>query len=500
MRSPAFAAHAALAVAALALSGAAAAEPTHDCRIDGIAHGVQCGVVRRALDPARPDARTIDIHYVVVPALARNKRPDPVFLLAGGPGQSAIDVAAQTLPLFSRLNNRRDIVYVDQRGTGRSAGLVCPDPPDAPLAAAADPAQQLARLDACRTAWRQRGVLGADADLGFFTTTLAMQDLDAVRRVLGAGQVDLVGVSYGTRAALEYMRQFPAAVRRSVLDAVAPPDMALPASFSTDGQAALDALFGACAAEPDCRRRHPDLRAAWQSLLASLPKPVSAVHPTTGALERFTLTRRLLLATVRAPLYTPAAASALPEAIDAAAHGRYEPLLGVGALLDGRNGGAPLATGMHFSVICAEDMPLLDPGAGPRDRSDPPSADFGRDDAETYRRICAGWPRGSVPAAFYRVPPSRVPTLLLSGGLDPATPPRHAARVAAALGPTAQHVVVPNGGHGVLGVGCVRDLVHRFIDGGDDRAAPRVDAACVTAIPRPPAFVPVGALETASRP
>ncbi len=465
--------------------------PTHDCRIDGIAHTVRCGFVRRPLDPARPGAPTIDVQYVVVPALARRKRPDPVFLLAGGPGQSAIDLAGQTLPLFARLNNRRDIVYVDQRGTGRSAPLACDERPDESLADSADPRHPLERLATCRAALEKLPYIRSDADLGAFTTTLAMQDLDAVRQALGAGRIDLVGVSYGTRAALEYMRQFPAAVRRSVLDAVAPPDMALPASFSTDGQAALDALFDACAADADCRSRHPSLRAGWRALLASLPKPVTAVHPLTGAPERFTLTRPMVLSAVRAPLYSPSIAAALPEAIDAAVHGRYEPLLGVGAM-PGARAGARLATGMHFSVVCAEDMPLLEGTATARD-TDPPGTDFGRADADLYRSACASWPRGRVPAAFYTVPPSRTPTLLLSGGLDPATPPRHAARVARALGPAAQSVVVPNAGHGVLGIGCVRDVVFRFIDQGDDAAAPPVDARCIEAIPRPPAFVPIGA-------
>jgi pimeloyl-ACP methyl ester carboxylesterase len=105
--------------------------------------------------------------------------------------------------------------------------------------------------------------------------------------------------------------------------------------------------------------------------------------------------------------------------------------------------------------------------------------------------VCAQWPRGAVPTAFYDVPATRTPTLLFSGGIDPATPPRHGARIAAALGPAAQHVVVPNAGHSVLGVGCARDLLYRFIDAADDAAATAVDTSCVKAIPRPGVFVPM---------
>jgi pimeloyl-ACP methyl ester carboxylesterase len=444
---------------------------------------VLCGSVQRPLDPAEPQGRKIEIHYVVVPALARRKRPDPVFMLAGGPGQSAIDVAPATLPLFTRLNNRRDIVFVDQRGTGRSAPLACDDPRHESLADA-DTAHQLEQLRQCRRRLAARPELGGEAGLRFFTTTIAMQDLDAVRRELGVERIDLVGASYGTRAALEYQRQFPQAVRRSVLDGVAPPDMALPASFSTDGQAAFDAMLAACEAEAACARAYPTLRRDWSALLASLPKEASAAQPLTGRIERFTLTRAMVLRAVRGPLYAPPLAAALPAAIGAAAQGRYEPLIGLSSWLSSRRGGA-LATGMHFSVVCAEDLPLM------ARRRDAPGIDFADDQAKLYGQVCAEWPRGEVPPAFYRLQPSASPVLLLSGGLDPATPPRHAEAVQRALGAKALHVIVPNAGHGVLAIGCMRDVLFRFIDAEDDPAALATDASCVQAIPRPPAYLPL---------
>ena len=479
----------ALASAGAAFAARASETPLTECRVPGIRHAVQCGVVQRALDPAQPARTTIAVHYIVVPAMARRKLPDPVFVLAGGPGQSAIGIAASTLSLFSRLNNRRDIVFVDQRGTGRSAALECADANRAPLAEQADPNRQFEQLMACKAALLQLPYIRAPSDLGLFTTTIAVQDLDAVRQQLGAARINLVGVSYGTRVALEYMRQFPGAVRRSVLDAVAPPDMALPASFSTDGQAAWDALLRACEDDPVCHRRYPALRADWAALLTSLPKPVTAAHPLTGATERFTLSREMVLGAVRAALYAPAVAAALPAAITEAAGGRYGGLVGVGALLSARKSSQP-ALGMHFSVVCAEDVPkLTDPQ--PAAPANPPGADFGSDQATLYQRVCARWPRGQVPAAFYQVPPSPAPALLLSGGLDPATPPRHGERMAQALGSTARHVVVPNAGHGVMSIGCARDVIYRFIDAAQDRDATAVDAGCLKAIPRPPVFQPV---------
>ncbi|MEO9068349.1 MAG: alpha/beta fold hydrolase, partial [Caldimonas sp.] len=220
-----------LATAALWLGSAGAADvPPTDCHVAGIRNGVLCGSVDRPLDPARPQGTRIVVRYVVVPAMARRKLPDPVFLLAGGPGQSAVALAASTMPLFARLNNRRDIVFVDQRGTGGSAPLQCQDPDHETLAEQADPDRQYRLTMACKAELLKLPYIGTERDLGLFTTWIAVQDLDAVRQALGAARIDLVGGSYGTRVALEYLRQFPAAVRRTVIDGVAPPDMALPAS------------------------------------------------------------------------------------------------------------------------------------------------------------------------------------------------------------------------------------------------------------------------------
>jgi pimeloyl-ACP methyl ester carboxylesterase len=478
--------HAGLALLLAAGMAPVAAQALQPCRLPGLRNEVQCGQVSRPLDPARPGGPKIDVHYVVVPAMARLKLPDPVFLLAGGPGQSAIALAPQVMGLFTRLNNRRDIVFVDQRGTGRSAPLACEDDRRISATEQVDVEAQLRRLVACKATLVAKPHIVQERNLGFFTTTIAMQDLDAVRAQLGAARINLVGMSYGTRAALEYMRQFPQAVRRSVIDGVAPPDMVLPASFSPDNQAALDGLLDACAADPACAKAYPTLRDDWAALLKSLPRTVDLADPRSGRVEPTVLTRDRLLGTVRGPLYGPALAAGLPAAISAAARGRYEPLVGLSSLLSSRRETA-LSIGMHFSVVCAEDMPRL---AASRE---PPGRDFGGDFARLYERACAIWPRGEVPAAFYTVPPFPRPVLATSGGIDPATPPRHGERVVQALGPTARHVVVPQAGHGVLAVGCMRDVMFRFIDARDDGEAAAVDAACATAVPRPPAFVPVAA-------
>ena len=478
-----------------AAAGTAADAGLRPCRLPDLPHAAWCGSVQRPLDPARPQGVQIAVHYAVLPALARHKAADPVFFFAGGPGQNAIDLAGALAGRYARLGRRRDLVFVDLRGTGRSAPLRCVEDDDRavlqPLAARADENLRRQRLQACRISLQALPY----GDLRFFTTSLAVADVDAVRQALGVVRLNAIGGSYGTRAVLELMRLFPATVRRAVLDGVAPPDMRLPDAAARDNQAALDALFAACHAEPACARAHPALQAQAQAVLQSLPQPVLLPHPLTGRPEPLQLQRETVLAMLRAPLYAPALAAGLPAAVAEAAAGRWAPLAALASAVGGAGGG--LATGLHFSVVCAED---LGPNAPPADPADgaaalDPGNRFGASFAQLYRQVCADWPRGAVAPAFYSVPPAIAPVWLLSGGLDPVTPLRHGQRVAEALGASARHSVVANAGHGVTGLGCVRDAVARFISAEDDQAALGVAATgadCAATVPRPLAFVPPG--------
>lgn len=481
---------------ASAPASASASAPA-PCRVDGLRHEVLCGRISRLLDPGQPDGRRIEIHYVVVPATSPAKWPDPVFFLAGGPGQSAIALAGGVMPLFQRLNNRRDIVFIDQRGTGRSAPLRCPSDDALPLAARLDPDRAIARLQACRAALQAL----PHGDLRQYTTVIATADAEAVRAALGAPRVNLVGGSYGSRAALDYLRQFPGRVRRVVLDGVAPPGMSLPESLALDTAAALEALFADCARDAPCSRRHPQLRERWETLLAGLPRRMSAIDPVNGEASAVTLSRETVAAAVRAPLYAPALAAALPFAIDEALAGRAAPLIGLAGSLGGGARAVETAEGMHFSVVCSEDMPP--PQAPPVPEAIAGEAAvaavtpdvFGAAFLRPYREVCAGWPRGAVPADFYTLPRSAAPLLAFSGTLDPVTPPRHGERVVRALGALqsggkARHVAVANAGHGVFGIGCTRELLHRFIDAQSEADALSLDATCLSGLPRPPVFEP----------
>jgi len=462
------------------------------CRFPGIPTDVQCGSLNRALDPAAPNGLRIEVRLVVLPALSRRKLPDPVFVVAGGPGQSAIAVMPQAVGLLSRLNSRRDLVFVDQRGTGQSAPLRCPNPLRDSLGAQSDPDRQVDLYLACRDRLARLEYVQSVDNLRYFTTPLAVQDLDAVRQALQAERINLVGSSYGTRVILEYQRQFPQRARRSVLDGVAPADMALPFSVATDAQASFEALMALCAPGSACHRSHPSLRQDWDGLLAGLPRPVVVAHPLTGEAEAFEMTRHAVLSMTRGALYSPALASALPQAISDAARGNFAGMVALGGLLPGRKATA-LAMGLHFTVVCAEDFPRL------AQSTDRPGPDFGRAFSSIYERVCRDWPRANLPADYGRAVHSPNPVLILSGGLDPVTPPRHAERSLLALGSVASgglavHRVVPNAGHGVLSLGCMRDALFRFVDASDDRqaVASAQQIECGNDFPRVPAFRPVG--------
>lgn len=469
-----------LATALLVAAGSTIAAATEPCRLKGIDREVQCGKVSVAENPDQPGGRRIDVHYAVVPALARVRAFEPIYVFAGGPGQAARKVAGQVQPLFARLNARRDVVYIDQRGTGASNPLACESErrPAASLAETLDAERLSARTRECLRR------LGATNDLRQYATWIAVRDVDAVRAALGHPRINLWGASYGTRAALEYLRQFPERVRSVVLDGVAPPDMALPASFAIDAQASLERLVGACAGDAACDSRYPALGAAIDRLFARVEGngwKATVSQPLTGRPEELRLEPATLAAVLRVPLYSPPLAALLPYALAEASRDNLTPLLTVAASLTS-SVTENFAEGMHFAVVCAEDLPRVDDAA----RATVAATRFGSSFIRIYDEACAAVPARAVPDAFYRLSDADVPVLVLSGGADPATPPRHGERVARGL-KRATHVIAPHLAHGVSMHGCAPELVAGFIR---QAGSAGLDLDCLNRLPAPKFFAP----------
>lgn len=438
------------------------------CHLEGFKEEVLCGSLRVWEDRAARAGRTIDIHVAVVPALRREKAPDPLFLLAGGPGQGARKYAALIPAAFREVRRGRDVVLVDLRGTGASNPLDC-DPGD-PLAMLADDRPD---LSSCRAKLK--------ADPRFYTTEPAVDDLDDVRAALGYERINLWGGSYGTRAALVYARRHPERVRSVVLDGAAPFEIRLPLHNARNAQRALDRLLADCEADPRCRAAYPALRSEISALLASLeerPAAAAVRHPVTGRPVDLTVTRATFASGLRGMLYTPTHASLIPYVIHAARQGDFSPFA-ASALETAAWSTDTMSLGLTLSVLCAEDVPAITDEAAAREVR---GTFLGRSEIDIWREMCAQWPHGPRPADVERVRPLRMPALILSGDLDPVTPPRWGEAMKAHF-PGARHVVVPGAGHNTSMTGCVPDLIAGFVAAG---SAGGLDAACVNKVRRPP--------------
>ncbi len=444
-----------------------------------------CGALTVFENRDARQGRTIDLKIVVLPALGNDAAPDPLFLLAGGPGQGAAKMARQVRDLFGRIQVRRDIVLVDQRGTGDSNGLECRADADSLASLNESDEAGLDRLKTC--------LAGYDADTRFYTTPIAMDDLDDVRAFLGYETINLYGGSYGTRAALVYLRQHETHVRAVVLDGVAPTDMRLPLYFARDAQRALDRLLADCAADAACAAQYPDLAARVPALFARLetaPHEARLTHPRTGATEVVQVKAALVANIVAGALYSPLLSSLVPELLVRAETNDFQGMLALATT--GESAGENMSAGMQLSVICAEDAPRVTEADVARESA---GSIFARHLLASRLKACEFWPRGAVPASYYEPVRSNVPVLVLSGDLDPVTPPSWGEAVSGSL-PNARHVTAPATGHGVVGTGCGLRMVAAFIDQGSTEA---VDTSCLASMKRPPFVLGPAGPDPASR-
>jgi pimeloyl-ACP methyl ester carboxylesterase len=412
---------------------------------------------------------------VVLPARSRTPAPDPIFYLAGGPGQGATSLATTGIVDLS-LRDDRDLVFVDQRGTGGSNALDC-ELPGSP----ADPQGYLDEVFQVDVMERCRDRLAAIADVRLYTTAVAADDLDDVRAAMGYGRVNLIGVSYGTRAALTYMRRHPAHVRSAVLNGVAPPDLKNPLYHARESQRALDAVFERCAAETACRAAFPQLREEFQSVIARLdrePARVMLTPPGADTAAEVRLTRYAFADTVRMMLYRVGEMRQVPLVVHQAYRGDFSTLLQLAVGQRRSNGG--LAHGMLLATTCAEDIARI------RDdeiQNLTAGTFLGPDRVRDQKQVCGIWPRGEVPADDAEPVRSDAPVLLLSGTLDPVTPPEWA-DVALRTLPNGRHIVAP-GAHG-LGGPCIGRIVREFVTAGSTKG---LDTSCTAEVALPPFVV-----------
>jgi len=389
-----------------------------------------------------------------------------MFLLAGGPGQSAMQVYVALNGAFARINRNHAIVLLDQRGTGSSSPQSCEYPEEWQQPADPMPALRKATTD-CLAKLGPR--------VRFYTTSIAVQDLEDMRAALGFPQIDLYGASYGTRVAEHYMRRYPARVHAVILDGVTYPEQMIGVETPQDGEEALNLIVARCRQAPDCAAVYPDLQQDLESLLRQFgPQKVMVTidDPNSGLPLEIEFNHKILGAALRFLSYSAMQASLLPALIHQAAHGKLRPMASQ-AIMNARQIGDQLANGMQYSVVCSEDEPFF--AAANIDRAAMAKTYQGTELVDALHEICKLWPRGPVDADLHAPLHSDIPTLLLSGEADPVTPPADAERASVGL-THHRHLILKGEGHGQLNTGCVPKLMADFLDGAAPEA---LDATCL---------------------
>lgn len=447
--------------------------PLKTCRVEGIK--ALCGTHEVYEDRRARKGRRIALNVMVVPALDPAPAPDPLFILVGGPGQAATDLAPGFTQQFAEIRRRRDIVFVDQRGTGGSNRLDCAfatvnDTIQAFVAYEISPAQ----IRRCRTELEKK------ADLRFYTTPVAMDDLDEVRAWLGYERINVYGGSYGTRAAITYLKQYPRRVRTMTLRAV----FSLELLYSPrDAQRALDRLFDDCAKESACAAAYPNLRQDFQTVLAQLersPARVTVKDPRTNEPTEIMVTRDAFAGGVRRLLYDVNAQRGIPVFIERALAGDFKAYETVVNQTLGLLGG--LSLGMNLSITCPEGIAPIKPGDAERATQ---GTFLGAHMVRGMVAACGEWARAELPKNYFEPVRSNAPVLIFSGVLDPQTPPVWGEEVARHL-PNSRHVVMEGIAHSPF-PNCAVKLTTRFVETADAKS---LDTACVNELRRPPFIVP----------
>ncbi len=452
-------------------SAAAQTLELSDCRITagpGFASiKARCGRMPRPLDPTGEVSGTIELRIAVVEALSLSPAPDPVVPLAGGPGQGAIQFYTSYAWAFEDLRRDRAILLVDQRGTGESARMDCNF--DDNLIEGQYSTESTVR-------YMRECLDELPFDPRFFTTTVAVHDLEAVRKALGYPALNLYGVSYGTRVAQHFARRYPDSTRTITIDGVVPPQRPLGPEIATESQKALDRILARCVEDSACSEHFPDVREDFARIVANLreaPEIVRIQDPIGGRPEDLEFGPNEFAGAIRLLAYHPNSIALIPLLVSEAGDGHFAPLgsqfaMTLHSMMDA------LALGMHNSVMCTEDIPFYD-----REEIDYAALEasyMGRMQVDALMTICSVWPNGPIDADFNEPLSTDIPVLLLSGDADPITPPAYAEQAMAAFG-NAKHLIGEHQGHGQLTVGCVPRLIADFVASADLAS---LDTACLS--------------------
>lgn len=413
----------------------------------------RCGALERHENPDDPDSPLLELFVAVVPALTLEPEPDPFVPIAGGPGQASTEFYAGYSAAFEMVRRNRDIVLLDQRGTGQSAAMEC-EADDEIIVGRFSREQTITETEECLDE--------LPYDPRFFTTSIAVRDLEALRQALGYRQFNLYGISYGSRVAQHFLRRYPDSTRTVVLDGVVPPQMALGPAIAIEAQNALDAIFDRCAESDECALAFPDIREEFEKLRESLgeePVSVTLPNPLTGEPQELSFGRQQMAAALRLLSYHPNSVAVMPMLINEAIHDNFAPLAAQFLMISESMSDA-LNIGMHNAVVCTEDAPFFTGEKVGRDALD--ATYIGPLQLDALEAICSVWPTGVLDEQFKTPVDTDVPVLLLSGEADPVTPPRYAELAAVDFG-NARLLTGRKQGHGQAVRGCMPNVIAKFV-------------------------------------
>ena len=416
----------------------------------------ECATLVRPENPNLAGGRQIELFVARLPATTPNPKADAFTVIQGGPGGSSVNLAIGLRNVIDLVRRKRDVLLIDQRGTGRSHTLRC---------AEGDPNSEF-DVDLVTELTRScLAELSKTSDLSHYTTSVATQDLEAVRAAAGYPQLSIYGVSYGTRVAQHYLRRFPEQTRLLVIDGVVDLDVNLAGSeIALRSQTAFDNMAARCSINKTCKAQFGDIKDKFNRLqqrLKESPVTINTRHPRTGELLETQLGEQDLLISARLMPYATETLSLLPLLIAQAYEGDYQ-LLAAQSLLNGEGVQELIALGMHNSVFCTEDEPYIDYET----QASAANTYFGTNMQDAMKATCAEWPRGAIDEDFRETFDSDKPVLILSGETDPITPPDNGER-AANMFSNSLHLIMPAHGHGVLQRGCMPFLVNEFLESSD---------------------------------
>jgi pimeloyl-ACP methyl ester carboxylesterase len=420
------------------------------CSLPDVTRPARCGSLRVPENPAVPQGRQLSIGVAIVPAIER-KHDDPVVVLMGGPGESAISAAGGYVRQFAFLLQERDLLLVDQRGTGRSGALACD------IAATRDPATRLKDLfplDAVASCERR---LRQSADLTQYTYPRFADDLEQVRRALGYGPLNLFAGSYGTRAEQVYVRAYPRSVRTAYVGSVVPLDVATPLTMARTAQSTLDQLIQDCAADAACRAAFPNFKDELRNVFAKLESGAVRVtvpgHEGTSPLHKGRVAEWL-----RSMLYRPGDAASMPWTIHRAYQGDWR------VIVDGiqaKDSDPDFSYGLLFAITCSEDIPFIrEAEVGPQSQG----TFVGDDRVRQQQAACRLWPRATLPPHYREPVHTSVPSLFVTGDHDGDTPLWFTPRVMAGFS-QAVEIVAKGQGHTEWNA-CIARLYEQLVRSG----------------------------------